>query len=248
MDLCTIYKLTNKTNGKIYIGQTWRTLEERWDSGWGYANNTHLHSAINKYGKDNFEYEILRLADNQKLADDLERSYIFSLNTMNPEVGYNLETGGSNGIPSKRSRLKMSESRRNRPKNVIKKKKPKPILKNWPTRRKKHTKRNLSDKTRKKMSDAKKGKKQTEESNKKRSLALKGRTFNRAYRKKLSDAAYARKDGNSLNRYLTMDQANEIRYRYAHEDYSYRQLAEMYGQNESTIGRIIRNNTYKDNK
>ena len=51
-----IYKITNKINGKSYIGQTTQGFDKRY----GYnlkrsTKNRHLKSAINKYGIDNFD-------------------------------------------------------------------------------------------------------------------------------------------------------------------------------------------------
>ena len=56
--ICGIYKITNKINGKCYIGQSndiikrWKT-EYKW-----YHINSHLQSAFNKYGLENFDFEI----------------------------------------------------------------------------------------------------------------------------------------------------------------------------------------------
>ena len=57
-----IYKVTNKVNGKIYIGQTVRTLEQRKWQHLDAAKNgckTHFYNAIRKYGEDNFVFEII---------------------------------------------------------------------------------------------------------------------------------------------------------------------------------------------
>jgi group I intron endonuclease len=55
-----IYKITNKVNGKIYVGQTTRSLEERW---YGHCSTANQHGilgkALIKYGKENFRQEIL---------------------------------------------------------------------------------------------------------------------------------------------------------------------------------------------
>ena len=53
-----IYKITNKVNGKIYVGQTIKSLKERFQKHcWGttYKDKYHLNmaikKAIKKYGK-----------------------------------------------------------------------------------------------------------------------------------------------------------------------------------------------------
>ena len=53
-----IYKITNKINGKIYIGQTIKKLKYRWSGHISKAkkgSKTPLHRAIIKYGVGSFE-------------------------------------------------------------------------------------------------------------------------------------------------------------------------------------------------
>lgn len=92
-----IYKLVNTANNKVYIGQTWETLEERWDHGWGYESCRYLQSAIDKYGKDKFRYEVLTIAHTQEIADYWEVYFIERYNSREHSIGYNLRGGGSRG-------------------------------------------------------------------------------------------------------------------------------------------------------
>jgi predicted GIY-YIG superfamily endonuclease len=56
----TVYQHKNKINGKVYIGITSQKLEQRWGSqGCNYKSSPHFYSAIQKYGWDNFEHNIL---------------------------------------------------------------------------------------------------------------------------------------------------------------------------------------------
>lgn len=73
-----VYKITNKINGKVYIGQTTETLEKRWKRHCGYQLNdgTYFHNAIKKYGADNFSVELLAEANNQLELDEKEFYYI----------------------------------------------------------------------------------------------------------------------------------------------------------------------------
>ena len=56
-----VYKHTNKFNGKVYIGITSRSVKRRWgNNGKQYLyDNSRFANAIQKYGWDNFEHEIL---------------------------------------------------------------------------------------------------------------------------------------------------------------------------------------------
>ena len=86
-----IYKITNKVNGKSYIGQTRYTIEFRWRQHQHKKDNTHFHNAISKYGAENFTVELLEeceLAD----MDSREIYYIAKYDTYNH--GYNSSTGG----------------------------------------------------------------------------------------------------------------------------------------------------------
>lgn len=55
----TIYMHKNKTNNKVYIGQTVQSLSARWKNGKGYIDSPKFYKAIQKYGWDNFEHIIL---------------------------------------------------------------------------------------------------------------------------------------------------------------------------------------------
>ena len=69
-----IYKITNKVNNKVYIGQTNRNLEIRWrehKSRAGCHYTSHLYGAMDKYGTDNFVFEGLEdLEDDRDEEED----------------------------------------------------------------------------------------------------------------------------------------------------------------------------------
>lgn len=90
-----IYKITNTVNGKVYIGQTVRSLDVRFqehlrcaDNGDGY----YLHAAIRKYGKDNFEISTIAETDDPDILNELEIYYIRKFHS--DISGYNLAPGG----------------------------------------------------------------------------------------------------------------------------------------------------------
>lgn len=89
-----IYKITNKINGKIYIGQTRTTLKARMNKHFSkarQANVTGIDAAIKKYGKENFDVEVLCSCKEEEL-NDLEIFYINKYDSYNS--GYNLTLGG----------------------------------------------------------------------------------------------------------------------------------------------------------
>lgn len=93
---CKIYKLINRINGKFYIGQTWQTLEERFNCGEGYSSCPYLYNAIKKHGPDKFEYQVLAICYEEEIADKLEEVLIEFYGCRNRNIGYNLVRGGHN--------------------------------------------------------------------------------------------------------------------------------------------------------
>lgn len=95
-----IYKITNKINGKSYIGQTIQSVKERF-----YQHcatkcsqailNMVIHKAINKYGKSNFTIEVIEEVESTNL-NDRERYWIKYYDSYNS--GYNSTEGGQDGI------------------------------------------------------------------------------------------------------------------------------------------------------
>lgn len=97
-----IYKVTNKLNGKIYIGQTSKTLEKRKlqherESLTKSRTSVKFHNALLKYGFDNFEWEVLKECSTQEELDYYEDYYINEFNCLNRNLGYNLKSGGKLG-------------------------------------------------------------------------------------------------------------------------------------------------------
>ena len=89
-----VYLATNKINGKQYVGQTVRSLEERWRDHCRSRDENYFHRAIRKYGKENFALEILDTANTEIELDEKEIFWINKLNTLFPG-GYNLRVGGN---------------------------------------------------------------------------------------------------------------------------------------------------------
>lgn len=115
-----VYKHTNKSNRKVYIGITNQKPEKRWSGGCNYKG--HFRHAIDKYGWDNFEHEILYENLEEMQAKLIEISLIRFYDSTNPEKGYNLSTGGEGY-----SGLKHSDETRNKISESLKGRKRKPF-------------------------------------------------------------------------------------------------------------------------
>lgn len=108
-----IYKVTNTINGKIYVGQTKSSIEDRWKGHVKDALNesrrAKFQKAIKKYGHENFTIELIETCDPER-ANERE---VFWISHFNAFVdGYNSTTGGDHFGFSEESKKKLSESRR----------------------------------------------------------------------------------------------------------------------------------------
>lgn len=113
-----IYQYTNKINGKKYIGQTnnlsRRKKQHIQDSihchqGHEISYNLPFHSAIRKYGIDNFDCEVLEIIDTEDWneVNKLESEYISKYNSLVPN-GYNLQAQGYANLGQNKSKLSES--------------------------------------------------------------------------------------------------------------------------------------------
>lgn len=110
-------------NGKMYVGITSQKPEKRWSGGRGYGYNTYFAHAIQKYGWDNFEHEIIKEHLTKEQAELIEIELIKRWDLTNRDKGYNLSHGGNAiGKHSEESKKKMSDAKRDRalPQEVIK--------------------------------------------------------------------------------------------------------------------------------
>lgn len=98
-------------NGKVYIGFTSLSPNNRFRNGRGYLGNEYFAHAIAKYGWDNFEHEILETGLSLSAACEREVMYIQLFNSTNRNKGYNISPGGTGGIAhSEETKQKISAS------------------------------------------------------------------------------------------------------------------------------------------
>lgn len=96
-----LYRITNKVNGKKYIGIT-NNYKKRWNNHKnGSSKNMVIGRAIEKYGVDNFIFEIVYKGLSLEEANQLEIETINNEGTLVPN-GYNVSKGGG-VIPNEKS-------------------------------------------------------------------------------------------------------------------------------------------------
>jgi len=87
-----IYTVTNILNDKMYIGQSVNPQKRRHQHNWPKSGCTALRSAVQKHGKENFEFKILCWCPDKAYADMVETKLIEAHDTR--RVGYNICVGG----------------------------------------------------------------------------------------------------------------------------------------------------------
>jgi hypothetical protein len=111
-----VYIHTNKINGKMYVGQTVHgdNPNRRWQNGTNYRLQKYFYRAIQKYGWDNFEHEIIASNLTREEARNFEKLLIKTLKVYDPAIGYNLTDGGESPSRMPRKGLKRTEEQRAR--------------------------------------------------------------------------------------------------------------------------------------
>lgn len=151
-------------NKKVYIGITKFKPEYRWNNGQGYKRQKYIYNAILKYGWDNIKHIILEENLGELEAKEKEKYYIHLFNSNDKIFGYNLTSGGdgtSDVIFTKKRIQKIIASNK---------------------------KRIITDETKEKIRKARIGTKVSQETRKKMSENRKGKN-NPFYGKHLNDEA-----------------------------------------------------------
>lgn len=104
-----VYAIINLVNGKFYIGSS-IGMNTRWwnhliDLRNGTHENAHLQNSFNKYGEENFIFQIIEEVDfdendkvaSVKLVRKLEQIYLDYYQPFDKEIGYNLNREANGG-------------------------------------------------------------------------------------------------------------------------------------------------------
>lgn len=221
-----IYKITNKLNGKQYVGQTIATLNKRFSSHVCAANKgstSIIHNAIRKYGKAAFEIELLEECPSFGDLDKAECKWTTRLNTIAPN-GYNVEAGGcrNRGSMSEATRAKLREAHKHHPPGWYEK-----VC---------HAARNRGDGWRQKLSEIAK----------QRTPTAKQLAGLEAGRRPGVQRASVKGEANP-NAILTWDGVSRIRELYATGNYSQDELGLLFGVKQITVSAIVRHKIWKIN-
>ena len=108
-----IYKIENLVNNKVYIGQA-VNINNRWkghlkELKHNNHTNRHLQNAWNKYGEENFKFDIIEECEEDKLTER-EQYWIDYYGGLNSSDNYNKRDASSKGHLSEESKLKVSRA------------------------------------------------------------------------------------------------------------------------------------------
>ncbi len=108
-----IYKIENIVSLIVYVGKT-INIKNRWKQHIAALNenkhcNTHLQRAWNKYGPENFKFEILELCNKNKLSER-EKYWINYYGGIESKNTYNIIEGGIGGCGNKEWKQKISNT------------------------------------------------------------------------------------------------------------------------------------------
>jgi group I intron endonuclease len=112
-----VYKITNKKNGKSYVGKTEYSLEHRWNRHLSSSRNGskfRFHSAIRKYGENCWDLSVIETyqTEDENFINEKETHFI-KLFESDTKKGYNATSGGTGGWMLPRCSLEVQEQWRN---------------------------------------------------------------------------------------------------------------------------------------
>lgn len=114
--ICGIYKIANRINNKVYIGQS-INIEARWREHKSDfkarrdRHNVYFQRSWDKYGEENFEFEIIETC----LKEDLDKREIYWVKhykSSDTNFGYNADEGGNGRVINKETKFNMGTGNR----------------------------------------------------------------------------------------------------------------------------------------
>ncbi len=107
-ELSGVYTIFNKLTNKTYIGSCSTSIIQRWSNHRnelkrGIHANTYLQRSWNKYGEDNFIFEILEECL-PEYCTSTEQYWMNMLNVCNRKFGYNLAPVAGSSLGQKRTK------------------------------------------------------------------------------------------------------------------------------------------------
>ena len=102
-----IYKTTNLTDGRIYVGYSANTRKRQSHY---FGSNKELKSDLNRLGEETFIKIIIDNYRNKEERRRKERFWIAFYDARNPAIGYNVHPGGTGGDLSEQTRRKISKT------------------------------------------------------------------------------------------------------------------------------------------
>lgn len=227
-----IYGIRNKMNDMVYVGKTINNFGDRWDCHkaqlrGGYHSNHGLQEDWNKYGEDNFEFQILHECNNSESLEELNALEIEFINSSKEiELAYNVAPGGDQSMYrgkhlSEETKRKIGEKNRVR-----------------------MTGRKASEETKTKMSESQK--RRYENWTKAERMAWGEKVGKQNKGRKWTDEQRAKMKGNKNGSKYTVEDVKLIRKLREVDGLKYKQIAELTKIPERTVYLIATYKRWKD--
>jgi group I intron endonuclease len=231
-----VYKIINLLNDKLYVGSA-MDLRHRKANHFSQLKlnkhiNTHLQNAFNKYGEENFRFEIIEYVEEKEKLIEREQYWIDYYNVCNQKYGYNINPNAKSSLGKKYS----EEAKKNISIGL------------------KNSKRIVTLETRKKMSEARKGMKFSADHARKLGDSRRGRKHSEESKQKIKQGREGKYIGqNAGNAKLSEQDVMEIKKILIEKKFKIREIASMFKVCEGTIEKIKYNEIwthviYKEDK
>jgi group I intron endonuclease len=117
MNKTIIYRITNRINGKVYIGQTIQGMKQRKAEHFHRFNlgerDHKIYRAFRKYGWEQFQFDVICSALDEQHLNSLEQHFITEYNCFNR--GYNMTCGGDSVSQETRDKISAAQKGRKIP-------------------------------------------------------------------------------------------------------------------------------------